>query len=144
MDSVGEVRQQHCHRIYTQQVLSRLWDGVNIHVVTVRWEFIPRLPMGSQEMLLRELRDGKPGCGKKSSGFRKRQERLFLEPQPIAVVGSWGSAPEEAFAVPQHDAVRVCACRNSRAGFSHGSGEQLRGVCGSGAGRAWYISWLPG
>lgn len=36
VEGVGEVRQQHCHRSYNQQVLSRIWDGVNMHVVAVR------------------------------------------------------------------------------------------------------------
>lgn len=70
MERVGEEMQQDYHKICIQPFPSRSHNGVNIHVVAVQKDFIPQLPMGTQENPV-ELRDGKSGCWEKSSIFQK-------------------------------------------------------------------------
>lgn len=70
--------------------------------------------------------------------------KLFLDPEPIGVVVLAGPAPGEALAVPWCQAVQVCACCSSGAGFTYAGGEWLQDLCGLGTGMAWDTLWQSG
>lgn len=124
-----------CHRSCTQQVLSRIWDEVNVHIDAVQRDTIPWLLMEIQGMPLWGLRARKlgqePDCGKNSLSFRKWLERLFPRASTSCGDGHlkllWRASPQAAaLAVSQcsmtlgllQPTERFCSCRWRRTMWS--------------------------
>lgn len=123
--------QQDYHRICIQHFPSRIHDGVNIHVVAVWWDFIPQLPMGTQEKPCEGSETGNLAVGKSLPSSENYYRKLFLDTQRSTVVELAGPA----LAKPWLCLMSLCASLlllQLREGFTCAGREWLQGLPGLG------------